>query len=241
MIGDRVVIPAEAGVEGKVVDVQSAGRFSGRPKVAVQMTRLTYNGNTYELRSSQYSKQGASRDARTVAAIGGGAGVGAIIGAVLGGGRGAAIGSVIGAGVGTGAQATGKAPQVNLPAETVLSFRLQSPLTVIPSTSTLQRGQATGPGFHKTPSLIRRSAGLSASRQSAAGAGCSRRNPASDNKWQIDTDNPEEQAVKRIWLRGSDYRLASPLARQRRASAGMIAPPMLARFASGSGGRSLGD
>ena len=150
MIGDRVVIPAEAGVEGKVVDVQSAGRFSGRPKVAVQMTRLTYNGNTYELRSSQYSKQGASRDARTVAAIGGGAGVGAIIGAVLGGGRGAAIGSVIGAGVGTGAQATGKAPQVNLPAETVLSFRLQSPLTVIPS-STLQRGQATGPGSPQDP------------------------------------------------------------------------------------------
>jgi hypothetical protein len=150
MIGDQVVIPAEAGVEGKVVDVQSAGRFSGRPKVAVQMTRLTYNGKTYELRSSQYSKQGASRDARTVAAIGGGAGVGAIIGAVLGGGRGAAIGSVIGAGVGTGAQATGKAPQVNLPAETVLSFRLQSPLTVIPS-STLQRGPSTGPGSSQDP------------------------------------------------------------------------------------------
>jgi hypothetical protein len=149
-IGDRVVIPAEAGVEGKVVDVESAGRFSGRPKLAVQMTRLTYNGKTYELRSSQYSKQGASRDARTVAAIGGGAGVGAIIGAVLGGGRGAAIGSVIGAGVGTGAQAAGKAPQVNLPAETVLSFRLQAPLTVMPS-STLQRAQNSGPGSPQDP------------------------------------------------------------------------------------------
>ena len=31
MIGDRVVIPADAGVEGKVVDVENAGRFSGRP------------------------------------------------------------------------------------------------------------------------------------------------------------------------------------------------------------------
>jgi hypothetical protein len=150
MIGDRVVIPAEAGVEGKVVDVQSAGRFSGRPKLAVEMTRLTYNGKTYELRSSQYSKQGASRDARTVAAIGGGAGVGAIIGAILGGGRGAAIGSVIGAGAGTGAQAASKAPQVKLPAETVLGFRLQAPLTVIPS-STLQRAQSTGPGSPQDP------------------------------------------------------------------------------------------
>ncbi len=150
MIGDRVVIPAEAGVEGKVVEVQNAGHFSGRPKLAVEMTRLTYNGKTYDLRSSQYSKQGASRDARTIAAIGGGAGVGAIIGGILGGGRGAAIGSVIGAGAGTGVQAASKAPQVKLPAETVLSFRLQAPLTVIPS-STLQRTHNAGPGNPQDP------------------------------------------------------------------------------------------
>ena len=136
-----MVIPAEAGVQGRVVDVQSAGRFSGRPKLAVEITRVTYNGKDYELRSSQYSKQGASRDARSVAAIGGGAGVGAIIGAIIGGGRGAAIGSVIGAGAGTGAQATSKAPELRIPAETVLNFRLQSALTVIPS-STLERTKA---------------------------------------------------------------------------------------------------
>ena len=150
MIGNQVVVPAGAGVEGKVIDVQSAGRFSGRPRLAIEMTRLTCNGKTYELRSSQYSKQGASRDARTIAAIGGGAGVGAIIGAVLGGGRGAAIGSIIGAGTGTGVQAASKAPQVSLPAETVLSVRLQAPLSLIPS-STLQRGQGTGPGSPQDP------------------------------------------------------------------------------------------
>ena len=150
VIGDRVVIPADAGVEGKVVDVDNAGRFSGRPRLAIQMTRLTYNGNIYDLRSSQYSKQGASRDVRSIAAIGGGAGVGAIIGGILGGGRGAAIGSMIGAGAGTGAQATSKAPQVKLPAETVLSVRLQSPLSVIPS-ATLQRAPNRGPGDSQDP------------------------------------------------------------------------------------------
>jgi hypothetical protein len=150
MIGNQVVVPAGAGVEGKVIDVQGAGRFSGRPRLAIEMSRLTCNGRTYELRSSQYSKQGASRDARTIAAIGGGAGVGAIIGAVLGGGRGAAIGSIIGAGTGTGVQAASKAPEVNLPAETVLSVRLQAPLSVIPS-STLQRGQGAGPGSPQDP------------------------------------------------------------------------------------------
>jgi hypothetical protein len=150
MVGDRVVIPAEAGVEGKVIDVQSAGRFSGRPRLAVAMTRLTYNGKIYELRSSQYSKQGASRDLRAVAAIGGGAGVGAIIGAIVGGGRGAAIGSVIGAGAGTGAQAASKAPQVTLPAETVLNFRLQTPLRVVPAL-TLQSAPNSRPGAPSDP------------------------------------------------------------------------------------------
>ncbi len=150
VIGDRVVIPADAGVEGKVVDVENAGRFSGRPRLAIQMTRLTYNGNIYDLRSSQYSRQGASRDVRSIAAIGGGAGVGAIIGGILGGGRGAAIGSMIGAGAGTGAQATSKAPQVKLPAETVLSVRLQSALSVIPS-ATLQRAPNRGPGDSQDP------------------------------------------------------------------------------------------
>jgi hypothetical protein len=150
MIEDRVVVPAEAGVEGKVIEVQSAGRFSGRPRLAIEMTRLTYNGKAYELRSTQYAKQGASRDTRSLAAIGGGAGAGAIIGAVLGGGRGAAIGSIIGAGVGTGAQATSKPSQIKLPAETVLSVRLQGPLTVEPASS-LRNTHPAGSGSAQDP------------------------------------------------------------------------------------------
>jgi BON domain len=150
MVGDRVVIPAEAGVEGKVIEVQSAGRFSGRPRLAVEMTRLTYNGKTYDLHSNQYSKQGASRDIRSIAAIGGGAGVGAIIGGILGGGRGAAIGSIIGAGTGTGSQVATKPAPLKLPAETVLNFRLQAPLTVQPS-SGLERTQRAGAGSSPDP------------------------------------------------------------------------------------------
>ena len=150
VIGDRVVIPAEAGIEGKVVDVDSAGRFSGRPKLAVELTRLTYNGKTYALRSTEYSKQGASRNTRSLATIGGGAGLGAIIGAIIGGGRGAAIGSVLGAGAGTGAQAASKITPVKLPSESVLSFRLQGPLKVMPS-STLQRTQRAGTGSLQDP------------------------------------------------------------------------------------------
>ena len=42
----------------------------------IEVTQLAYNGRTYELHSSQYSQQGASRNTYAAAAITGGAGVG---------------------------------------------------------------------------------------------------------------------------------------------------------------------
>jgi hypothetical protein len=150
MIGDRVVIPADAALQGKIVDVRNAGRLSGRSALVIEVTRLAYNGRTYELRSSQYSKLGPSRNARAATAIGGSAGVGAIIGAILGGGKGAAIGGMIGAGAGTGVQAATRVVPVQLRAESALSFRLKTPLTVIPS-STLQQAQGAGPGSPQDP------------------------------------------------------------------------------------------
>jgi hypothetical protein len=144
LVGDRVVIPEGAGIKGRVAEVQSAGRFSGRPAMIIEVTRLAYNGNSYDLRSNQYSKEGPSRNVRSAATIGGSAGLGAILGGILGGGKGAAIGAMIGAGAGTGVQAAGRAAVVQLPAESTLSFRLQAALTVTPA-STLQRGKNVDP------------------------------------------------------------------------------------------------
>ena len=144
LVGDRVVIPEGAGIKGRVVEVQSAGRLSGRPAMIIEVTRLAYNGNSYDLRSNQYSKEGPSRNVRSAATIGGGAGLGAVLGGILGGGKGAAIGAMIGAGVGTGVRAASREAAVQLPAESTLSFRLQAALTVIPA-STLERGKNVDP------------------------------------------------------------------------------------------------
>ena len=138
MVGNKVVVPAEAAVQGKIVEVRNAGRFNGSSALVVKVIRLAYNGKAYDLRSSQYAEQGATRSTRTVEMIGGGAGVGAILGVILGGKKGAAIGAVIGAGVGTGAQAMSKKTQVQLPLHSTLSFRLESPLTIIPSSTRLR-------------------------------------------------------------------------------------------------------
>ena len=144
LVSDRVVIPEGAGIKGRVVEVQSAGRFSGRPAMIMEVTRLAYNGKSYDLRSNQYSKEGPSRNVRSAATIGGGAGLGAVLGGILGGGKGAAIGAMIGAGAGTGVRAASREAAVQLPAESTLSFRLQAALTVIPA-SILQRGKNVDP------------------------------------------------------------------------------------------------
>ena len=150
LVGDRVVIPEGAGIKGKVVEVQSAGRFSGRPAMIIEVTRLAYNGNSYDLHSNQYSKEGPSRNVRSVATIGGGAGLGAILGGILGGGKGAAIGAMIGAGAGTGIRGAGRGAVVHLPAESTFTFRLLTALTVTPS-SILQRGKNADPDSSSDP------------------------------------------------------------------------------------------
>jgi hypothetical protein len=150
VIGDRVIVPEGAGVTGRIVAARNARHFSGRSALVIEVTGLDFNGRSYELRSSQYSKQGASRNAYAAAAITTGTGVGAVIGAVLGRGRGAAIGAVLGAAAGTGVQAVTKSAPAELSAESTLRLRLEAPLKVIPSAAA-QRVQSPTPPFLQEP------------------------------------------------------------------------------------------
>ena len=54
--------------------------------------------------------------------------IGAIIGAIAGGGKGAAIGGGVGAAAGAGAQVLTRGKSVNVPAESLVTFRLEQPL-----------------------------------------------------------------------------------------------------------------
>jgi BON domain-containing protein len=141
-VDDRVAVPKNADIEGQVLDVKSAGHFTGRSDLALVLTRLSVNGKSYELQTDEYTRQGASRGTRTAETVGGGAGVGALIGALAGGGKGAAIGAAVGAGAGTGVQAATKGQQIRLPSETVLEFRLKAPLSVEPSSTNRNAGRA---------------------------------------------------------------------------------------------------
>jgi hypothetical protein len=128
-----VVIPAGYDVEGHVVAVQSAGKFAGKSLLTLQLDRISAGGKFYNIQTDQYHREGSSRGKNTAEKVGAGAAIGAIIGGLAGGGKGAGIGAAAGGGLGGGVQAATKGQQIKLPSETVLTFTLQGPLTVIPS------------------------------------------------------------------------------------------------------------
>ena len=131
----ETAIPAGYDVEGHVVDVDNGGKFTGKAQLTLQLDRIIVNGRHYNIQTDSYHKETKSRTTNTVEKVGAGSVIGAIIGGIAGGGKGAAIGAAAGGGVGGGAQAASKAPQVKLPSESVLTFTLQSPVTVTPTSS----------------------------------------------------------------------------------------------------------
>lgn len=132
-IDGETVIPANADIQGRVVDAKSAGHYAGKSAIALELTSLKVNDRTYNLQTDQFTREGSSRGSQTAKRVGAGAAIGAIIGGIAGGGKGAAIGGTIGAGAGGGVQTATKGQQVKLEPEALLSFRLQSPLTVYAS------------------------------------------------------------------------------------------------------------
>jgi BON domain len=138
VVEGKTVIPSSADVEGRVVEVKSAGRFAGQSDLVIELTRLHMNGKSYSIQTDRWSKQGNGRGKATAAKVGGGAAVGAILGGIFGGGKGAAIGAAAGAGAGTGVSAATKGQQILLKPETILSFQLQNSISVMPGSSNRQ-------------------------------------------------------------------------------------------------------
>jgi hypothetical protein len=129
-VSGSVVIPAGYTVEGHIVAVQSAGQYTGQSTLTLQLDRMTVGGKHYYLQTDQFHQEASSRSKNTAEKVGGGAVVGAILGGIFGGGKGAAIGAGAGGAAGGGVQAATKSKQIDLPAETLLHFTLQAPVTV---------------------------------------------------------------------------------------------------------------
>jgi hypothetical protein len=149
-VGDKVVIPEGADVIGRIAELKDSGHFSGQPGLALELASLSVNGRKYTIHTNQYARQGASRGASTAKKVGAGAAIGAIIGGIAGGGKGAAIGAASGAGVGGGVQAASKPTSVRVESEALLSFRLESPVSVTPVSSVQRHNDYSG-GYNAPP------------------------------------------------------------------------------------------
>ena len=75
-----------------------------------------------------HTRDGLGANQRTGVFVGGGALLGTVLGAIAGGGRGAAIGALAGGAAGAGTQVLTRGPKLDIPSETVLSFRLDQPV-----------------------------------------------------------------------------------------------------------------
>src|SRR5690348_7499717 len=145
VVDDQTVIPAGAEIEGRVVEAHSATHYSGGSSLVLNAEKVSFNGKTYQVATDNWERKGATRGKNTAEKVGGGAAVGAILGGIFGGGKGAAIGATAGAGAGAGANTITKGQKVELRPETLVSFKLQNPISVMPSASTGRHGTVIHP------------------------------------------------------------------------------------------------
>ncbi len=130
VVENDVVVPRGADIYVRLVSARSAGRMKGKSELHLELVKMEFQGRSYPLVSNAYSATGSSRGKNTAAKVGGGAALGAIIGALAGGGKGAGIGAGVGAASGAIYQGATKGKQVKIPAETMLDFQLEQPVTV---------------------------------------------------------------------------------------------------------------
>ena len=128
-----VVIPRGSNAQIIIRSAARGGRIKGASDLVLDLDSVSVEGRLYTLDTQDMirkGRDGVGKNRRTATFTGGGAAVGAIIGAIAGGGRGAAIGAASGAGAGAGAQIVTKGAAIRIPAETILTFRLDAPLQV---------------------------------------------------------------------------------------------------------------
>jgi hypothetical protein len=130
---DRVVIPKGAPVSGVVVESHRRGHFKGSSILELRLTYLTLGGSRYALDTSNLTQTKKGKGKRSAAMIGGGAGLGMLVGGVATGGVGLLVGGLVGGGGGTLLSGLTGNRDIEIPAESIVRFKLADNLVVQPS------------------------------------------------------------------------------------------------------------
>jgi hypothetical protein len=154
-VGGVLALPKGATVHGVVTEAKKAGDLGGSPELALKLTSLDLGGQSYPLDSDQFKVKGPNKAGQTVGSAVGGGILGTIIGCAVGRGVGCAVGAGAGVAAGTAASAASPGPQVWIPAEALVTFHLNTPLTVTPVSA--QEAARLAQGLYQGgPNLYRR-------------------------------------------------------------------------------------
>jgi hypothetical protein len=130
---DRVAIPRGTPVSGVIVASHRRGHFKGSSILELRLTYLTLNGTRYALDSRDLTQTKKGKGKRSAAFIGGGAGLGMLVGGVATGGVGLLVGGLVGAGGGTALGGLTGNRDIEIPAESIVRFKLADNLVVQPA------------------------------------------------------------------------------------------------------------
>jgi hypothetical protein len=131
-----VIIPRGSNADVVISSSTKGGRISGSSDLLLDLRSISINGRQYAIDTADIEKSGKDglgKNKRTAEYVGGGALVGTIIGAIAGHGKGAAIGAASGAAAGAATQVITRGSAIKVPAETILTFRLDKPLIIYPA------------------------------------------------------------------------------------------------------------
>jgi hypothetical protein len=127
-----VLLPKGTQVAGVVDASHRRGHFKGRSLLQLRLTSLTLNGTQYPLETNDLARSKKGKGKRSAAMIGGGAGLGMLIGGLASGGTGLVIGGLAGGGAGTAVAGLTGNRDIDIPAESIVRFKLADDLVVQP-------------------------------------------------------------------------------------------------------------
>jgi hypothetical protein len=129
----ELLIPKGSPAELVVLEMRDKAGIKGAG-IQLGLQSLTVNGTRYLVVSKEVEQtEGLGKNRRTAEMVGGGAALGTLIGAAAGGGKGAVIGGLVGAAAGAAAQVLTQGNEVRIPAETVMSFRIDETMRLQPT------------------------------------------------------------------------------------------------------------
>jgi hypothetical protein len=129
----QVVIPKGTPVGGIVDASHKRGHFKGASILELRLTSLTLNGTRYPVATGDLTRTKKGKGKRSAAFIGGGSGLGMLIGGVASGGTGLLIGGLAGAGAGTALGGLTGNGDIEIPAESIVRFKLADNLVLQPA------------------------------------------------------------------------------------------------------------